>query len=68
MAVKTARGEPLSKASEGGECDILWERMDVTQSEVQLLSGRHVLIGLTVRLEAFPIDLPLSVYWTFRHC
>jgi hypothetical protein len=55
-------GKPLSKASEGGNCDILWEIEDVTQSEVRPGSGKHLLIGLTVRLEAFPTGLPMSVY------
>ena len=52
---------PLSKASEGGYFDILGEREDVTKIGVQHVSGKHVLIGLEVRPEAFPTDLPMSV-------
>ena len=54
-------GNPLSKASEGGYFDILGEREDVTKSDVQHMSGKHVLIGLEVRPEAFPTDLPMYV-------
>jgi len=64
-------GKPLSKASEGGDFDVLWEREDVAQSEVQPVSGKHVLIGLKVRpcesgttrsqSEAFPTGSPMSV-------
>jgi hypothetical protein len=43
-------GRPLFKASEGGDCDILWEREDVTKSEVEHALGNHVLIVLKVRL------------------
>jgi hypothetical protein len=43
---KTDTSKPLSKASEGGDMDVLWERGDITQSEVRLVSGKHVLIGL----------------------
>ena len=55
-------GQPLSKASEGGDFDVLGEREDVTKSEVQPVSEKHVPIGLKVRLEAFPTGLPMSVY------
>jgi hypothetical protein len=54
-------GKPLSKASEGGDCDILGEWKDVTKSEVQHGSGKHMLIVLEVRPEAFPTGLPMSV-------
>ena len=58
-------GKPLSKASEGGDCDILWVREDFTKSEVQHVSGMHVLICLKVRREASPTGLPMSVYQPF---
>ena len=45
---KTDTSKPLSKASEGGDMDVLWERGDITQSEVRLVSGKHVLIGLVM--------------------
>jgi hypothetical protein len=48
-AARTAMSKPLSKASEGGYIDVLWEREDITQSEVRLVSGKHVLVGLKVR-------------------
>ena len=54
-------GKPLSKASEGGDFDVLWEREDVTISEVGHVSGMDVLIVLKVRPEAFPTGLPMSV-------
>jgi hypothetical protein len=54
--------KPLSKASEGGSCDILWEIQDVTKSEVQPVSEEHVLVAFKVRTEAFPTGLPMSVY------
>jgi hypothetical protein len=46
-------GKPLSKAFEGDRFDMLrvWE--DVTESELQQVSGRCVLIRLRVRPEAF---------------
>ena len=55
-------GQPLSKASEGGDFDVLGEREDVTKSEVQPVSEKHVPIGLKVRPEAFRTGLPMSVY------
>ena len=42
-------GKPLSKASEGGDVDVLGESEDVTKGEVLLVSGEHVLIVLKVR-------------------
>ena len=54
-------GKPLFKASEGGDCDVLGETEDVTKSEVQLVSEKHVLTDLKVRLEAFRTGLPMSV-------
>ena len=39
----------------------VWE--DVTESEVQQVSGMQVLIRLKVRPEAFPTGSPLS-FWT----
>jgi hypothetical protein len=56
-------GKPLSKASEGVDFDVLGEWEDVTKSEVQHGSGKHVLIVLEVRPEAFPTGLPMSVCW-----
>jgi hypothetical protein len=56
-------GKPLSKASEGGDCDIIGEREDVTKNEVKHGSGKHVFIVLEVRPEAFPTGLPMSVCW-----
>jgi hypothetical protein len=32
---KTTMGKPLFKASEGGQIDILRERWDITESELQ---------------------------------
>ena len=54
-------GKPLSKASEGGDVDVLGESEDVTKGEVLLVSEEHVLIGLKVRPEAFPTGLPMPV-------
>jgi hypothetical protein len=51
-------GKPLSKASEGGDWDILGEWKDVTKSEVQHGSGKHVLIVLEVRPEPFRSAYP----------
>ena len=42
-------GKPLSKASDGGDLDILGENEDVTHNEVHTVSGKDVLIRLTVR-------------------
>ena len=47
---KTAMGKPPSKASEGGDVDVLGESEDVTKGEVLLVSEEHVLIVLKVRL------------------
>ena len=49
MVVETAMGKPLSKASEGGDFEVLGEREDFTESEVQFVSERNVLICLKVR-------------------
>jgi len=49
MGAKTDRGKPLFKASEGGDVDVLVESEEVTQGEVLLASGEHVLIVLKVR-------------------
>ena len=43
-------GKPPSKASEGGDVDVLGESEDVTKGEVLLVSEEHVLIVLKVRL------------------
>jgi hypothetical protein len=60
--VETDMGKPLSKASKGGDCDILWEIEGVTKCEVGPVSEKHVLLHLRVRLEASPTGLPVSVY------
>ena len=69
---KTDMGKPLSKASEGGDVDVLGESEDVTKGEVLRVSEERVLIVLKVRpcesgsthsqSEAFPTGLPMSVY------
>jgi hypothetical protein len=56
-------GKPFSKATEGGDFDILGGWKDVTKSEVHHGSGKHELIVLEVRREAFPTGLPMSVCW-----
>jgi hypothetical protein len=53
--------QALSKAWEGGYCDVLGKIEEVTQSEVQHVSGKHVLIGIKVRPQGFPTGLPMSV-------
>ena len=68
-------GKPLSKASEGGDVDVLGESEDVTKGEVLLVSGERVLNVLKVRpcesgttrsqSEASPTALPMSVYQPF---
>ena len=60
--------KPLFKASEGGWVEILREREDATQSEVEEVSGMCVLIRLKVRLEAFPTGSPMSVWLIFLQC
>ena len=57
-------GNPLFKSSEGG-CDILrvWE--DITESEIQQVSGMEVFFQLKVRPEAFPTGSPMSVWPDF---
>ena len=57
--------KPLSKAWEGGDFDVLGEREEVTKSDVRHVSGKHVLIGIKVRLQAFPTGLPMSVQRVF---
>ncbi len=46
---RTAMGKPFSKAWEDGDFDVLGEREEVTKSDVQHVSGKHVLIGIKVR-------------------
>jgi hypothetical protein len=53
--------KPLFKASDGGQIDILGEREDVTQSELQRGSGAGMLLSIKVRPEAFPSGSPMSV-------
>jgi len=61
-------GKPLPKASEGGDFEILGERGDFTKSEVQYVSGMHVVICSKVRSEAFPTGLPKSVLRFLQCC
>jgi len=54
-------GDPLFKSSEGGRFDMLRVWKDITESEVQQVSGVEVFIRLKVRPEAFPTGSPMSV-------
>jgi hypothetical protein len=58
---ETSMGKPLSKASEGGDSEILGVTEDFTQSDVQHVSEKHLLICSKVRPEAFPTGSPMSV-------
>jgi hypothetical protein len=58
---ETDMGKPLSNAWEGGDFDVLEEREEITKSEVQHVSGKHVPIGTKVRPQAFPTGLSMSV-------
>jgi hypothetical protein len=58
---ETATGESLSKASNGGQPDVLKESLDLTQGEFQYGFDTCMPIGLKVRLEPFPNDSPMSV-------
>jgi hypothetical protein len=42
-------GKPLSKASEGGDSEIIGVTEDFTQRDVQHVSEKHVLISSKVR-------------------
>ncbi len=53
-------GEPHSKASGGGQIDILKGMEGISKSELLRGSGRQVLIRFKVRPEAFPTGLPMS--------
>ncbi len=53
--------KPFFKASDGGQIDILGERKDVTQSELQWGSGTEMLLSIKIRPEAFPTGSPVSV-------
>jgi hypothetical protein len=55
-------GKPLSKVWKRGHFDVLGEREEVTKSEVQHVSGKHVLMGIKVRPQAFPTGLPMSPF------
>jgi hypothetical protein len=59
--------KPLSKASEGGDFEVLGVREDFTESEVQHVSRKHVLLCLKVRPEAFPTGLPTPFCRSFLH-
>jgi hypothetical protein len=68
MGAQTAMSKPLSKAWESDRCDVLWEREEVTQCEARHVSGKHVLIAIKGRLQAFPTGSPMSVQGFFlRH-
>jgi len=54
-------GKPPSKASDGGQIDILKGMKDPIKSELQQGSGRQVLIHFKVRPEVFPTGSPMSV-------
>jgi hypothetical protein len=53
-------GKPLFKASDGGQIDIVGERDEVTQSEIQQGSGTGMLLSIKVRHESFPTGSPMS--------
>jgi hypothetical protein len=53
-------GKPLFKASDGGQIDILAEREDVIQGELQQGSATGMLLWIRVRPEAFPNGSPMS--------
>jgi hypothetical protein len=61
IVAETDMGKPLSKASEGGDSEILGETEDFTESDVQHVSEKHVLIWSKVRPQAFPTGSPTSV-------
>jgi hypothetical protein len=71
MVAETDMGKPLSKAWNGGDCDVLGETEEVTQSEAKSVSEKHVLIAIKVRpcesgttrsqSHAFPTGLPMSI-------
>jgi hypothetical protein len=52
----------LFKTSDGGQIDILGEREDVTQSELQQGSATGMLLWIKVRPETFPTGSPMSVF------
>jgi hypothetical protein len=54
-------GKPPFKASEGGCFENLGVSEDIIPSEFQQGKGMRVPIRQTVRLEAFPNGLPMSV-------
>jgi hypothetical protein len=55
-------GKPLFKASDGDRFDISRVSEDVTESELQQVSGIQVLIRLKVLPEAFPTGSPMSLF------
>jgi hypothetical protein len=58
-------GKPLFKAPDGGRFEILWEREDLTQSELQRGTKTSVLLDEMVRPGAFPTGLSMSVWTDF---
>jgi len=68
IVAETAMGKPFSKASEGGDFEVLGEREDFTESEIQHGSEKHVLICSKVRPEAFPTGSPTSVLGFLPQC
>jgi len=53
--------KPLSKASNGGQIDILKGMEDFTKNELRQGPGGQVPIRFKVRPEAFPPGSPMSV-------
>ena len=58
-------GKPLFKASDDGQIDILGEREDVTQSELQQGFATGMLLWIKVCPEAFLTGSPMSVLLGF---
>jgi len=54
-------GKSVSKASDGGQIDILEGIEDFIESELRQGPGRRVLVRFKVRPEAFPTGSPVSV-------
>ena len=58
-----AMGISFFKASEGGLIGNGWVSEDFTFCEFLLFKRMTVPIRLKVRLEAFPKDIPMSIYY-----
>jgi hypothetical protein len=61
VVTETGMGKPLSKASDGGDCEILGEREIFAESGVQPVSEKHLLICSKVRPEALSTGSPTPV-------